>query len=889
MTTSIGNSKVYHFLARTQRNQDNDWQKYADKKYGNSDGIISYNEFVNFIKSEYSDVMNGDALSNADMNIFWNSVDTDKVEFSHRGNTVKGVNNLNATEFANMETDLNDYIDLETIYAQALKLNPFSANCSDKQFIDSWNNMVSTMLREELVAWQKAGRPEAKTFADYMSKKGRTEQVYKVATAHVAKDKRIAELKAGAFGKLAEMGYDIETDPNIQNIVNQYIANMPDFGDKPIAEVLQQVIKDVEAEIKTYLETVQKVNENGESIAPVGPNEQPTVAQIAALQVELEGKINQAVALLNSTIPNANKYPDVVQNFVEEYRLKLADRYKIETSEGYNALKNLTPVEICAEIKDPLKAAIDEAEAWANFENAIKTKINNGELTNAILGEVEAQELKDLITNGKFVEAIQSDILARVREFGTYADGKVDVDEAWAKILVEAKEQVATRVADNFQNGYTAAGVGEDTKENKVFSTYESVNILLNSFIADDAKRNEQYAKIALGYFKDASERGFADIVKDVVGVSVSALNVEDLAAEGKDKVSGWVAEVHTAILKKVAEDKKADDVDDVDDDDKVDGTDDYDYVSDDTTISSGVHKSHDPEAVKEAAIAEVNKLITKIADDMISEGLNERYVKAAMKSTQEYMTGLINKTGEKWYNKNLKDDFTRDIDEGVSFGKQTRANKKNLSLMPTFDTPIVLLENSGINNSYEYKINVEFVASKMEEFYNKAVAGDEEVIKNAPSQDEIDKTKAINEFTYSGEDYVTSGKDSSHSIATVKNNAIENVRSLIKNIKEAMKAEGLTNKLDDVEKAANAHMKTYINALQDKGGRNHEESFKIGDETVSWAKQSRDREKKLDLRPSAAYPVVLLENTMINNSFEILISTEYVVNLMKNLYAKYL
>ena len=503
------------------------------------------------------------------------------------------------------------------------------------------------------------------------------------------------------------------------------------------------------------------------------------------------------------------------------------------------------------------------------------------------MDEVEAQELKDLITNGKFVEAIQSDILARVREFGTYADGKVDVDEAWDKILVEAKEQVATRVADNFQNGYTAAGVGEDTKENKVFSTYESVNTLLNSFITDEAKRNEQYAKIALGYFINAS-KGYADIVKDVVGVNVSALNVEDLAAEGKDKVSGWVTEVHEAILKRIAEDEKPDDLGDGG---TVGGTDDYDYVSDDTTISSGVHKSHDLKAAKEAAKEEVNKFITQIADDMISEGLNERYVKAAMKSTQEYMTGLIDKTGEKWYNINLKDENTKEIDKGVNFAKQTRANKKNLSLMPTFDTPIVLLENSGINNSYEYKINVEFVASKMEEFYNKAVAGEEEVLKDAPSQEEIDKTKAINEFTYSGEEYVTSGKDSSHNkdLTTLKNNAIENVRLLIKSIKAAMNAEGLTNELDKVEKVANAHMKTYINALQDKGGRNHEESFKIGDETVSWAKQSRDREKKLDLRPSAAYPVVLLENTMINNSYEILISTEYVVNLMKNLYAKYL
>lgn len=884
MTTSIGNSKVYQFLARTQRTNQDDWQKYADKKYGNSDGVISYAEFTSFIQAEYSKAMNGDTLSNSDMNIFWNSVDTDKVEFSNKGKTVKGVNNLNAAEFANMEADLNDYIDLETIYAQALKLNPFSANNADKQFIDSWNNMVSTMLREALVEWQNAGRPEAKTFADYMARNGRTENVYKVATAHVAKDQRVKELKDGAFGKLAQMGYDIETDLGIQNLVNQYIANMPDFGDKPISEVLQQIIGDIEAEIKKYLEEIQKVNENGESISEVGPNDIPTAAQIASLNAELEAKINEAVKLLSATIPNASKYPDVVQKFVEEYRIGLTEKYDIYSSEGYNALKNLTPAQIASEIKDSLKAAIDEAEAWAQFETAIRTKINNGELTNAILGEVAAQELKDLITNGKFVEAIQSDILARVREFGTYADGKVDVDEAWAKILVEAKEQVATKLADNFQNGYTAAGVGEDTKENKVFSTYESVNALLNSFIADETKRNEQYAKIALGYFKDASERGYADIVKDVVGVNVSALNVEDLAAEGKDKVSGWVAEVHTAILKRIAEDKKADDVDD---DDKVDGTDDYDYVSDDTTISSGVHKSHDLDAAKEAAKKEVKKLISQIADDMIASGLNERYVKASLKSTEEYMSGLIDAVKDD--NKKLKNETTGKYDDEVSWAKQTRDNKKNLTMMPTFDTPVVLLENSGANNSYEFKVNIEFVASKMEEFYNKAVAGEKEVIENAPEQEEIDKTRAINEFTYSGEEYVTSGIDASHSLATTKANATESVRKLIKQIKEAMKAEGLTNKLDDVEKAANAHMKTYINALQDKGGRNHEESFKIGDETVSWAKQSRDRANKLDLKPSAAYPVVLLENTMSNNSFEILISTEYVVNLMKNLYAKYL
>ena len=128
MTTSIGNSKVYHFLARTERQMGSDWQKHADKKYGNCDGVVSYNEFVKFIQSEFSNTMDGDVLSNADLNIFWNSVDTDRVDFKNHGKTVKGANNLNAAEIEAMDTDLNDYIDLETIYAPLSKINPLASS-----------------------------------------------------------------------------------------------------------------------------------------------------------------------------------------------------------------------------------------------------------------------------------------------------------------------------------------------------------------------------------------------------------------------------------------------------------------------------------------------------------------------------------------------------------------------------------------------------------------------------------------------------------------------------------------------------------------------------------------------------------------------------------------
>ena len=141
MTTSIGNSKVYHFLARTERQMGSDWQKHADKKYGNCDGVVSYNEFVKFIQSEFSNTMGGDVLSNADLNIFWNSVDTDRVDFKNHGKTVKGANNLNAAEFANMDKELEDFIKLEEVCAFAEKQMPsgcFRDTSDEKQ----WKSIV---------------------------------------------------------------------------------------------------------------------------------------------------------------------------------------------------------------------------------------------------------------------------------------------------------------------------------------------------------------------------------------------------------------------------------------------------------------------------------------------------------------------------------------------------------------------------------------------------------------------------------------------------------------------------------------------------------------------------------------------------------------------------
>ena len=137
--TTVGNAKVYQFLARTG---GKDWQKQADQ---NKDGIVSYNEFQTFVSS-YSGNMDGELLSTADMNEFWKTVNTDTLDFNLRGTKVSGVNNLNADEIAAMNDDLEDYIALEKIYSKAIGLNPFTKNGSSAEFSKSWNSTVNALF-----------------------------------------------------------------------------------------------------------------------------------------------------------------------------------------------------------------------------------------------------------------------------------------------------------------------------------------------------------------------------------------------------------------------------------------------------------------------------------------------------------------------------------------------------------------------------------------------------------------------------------------------------------------------------------------------------------------------------------------------------------------------
>ena len=110
MSTSIGaNSKVYLFLARTERTTKKDWNEYADSKYGNGDGVVSHAEFVDFIRAEYSSAM-GEDLYTSDMNIFWSSVDTDTVTFKNNTRDVKGAYNLSSKEIDAMEKNINEMV-----------------------------------------------------------------------------------------------------------------------------------------------------------------------------------------------------------------------------------------------------------------------------------------------------------------------------------------------------------------------------------------------------------------------------------------------------------------------------------------------------------------------------------------------------------------------------------------------------------------------------------------------------------------------------------------------------------------------------------------------------------------------------------------------------------
>ena len=588
MSTSIGNSKVYLFLAKTERNlQENgskikEWQLYADKIYGNADGVVSQAEFEQFINAEYLTAM-GEKLSSRDFNLFWSSVDTDKVDFRNAdGDKVNGAYNLSAKEIEALDKEMEDFVKLDAVCVKAeANLQGLFDDYEDKK---QWKSLVTTKLALALEEWRANGRPDG-DFEKYMTQGKGLQQFATIqaeATATVQKDNVIEDWISDPntyWDELAELDppYDLGNDTDIDNAINELVIKKIRESDITDVSKIKDLLVSIRGEIEEVIkDTIAKKgrNEKGEAIAvpdldengdPVKDTDGNYVPNNEVItDTQIQSWTAQLMLLLKSkdfmnAIPEdhkayANVYKEAGKTWINNKIDELSNTYK-DNFTGFNeAVNNISAASIVEELqKDQvLQTQITQEIAWKNYETNMINKLNNGDLSEEILLNVETPEVIEYLEKN-VLKSLQDNIIGKIRDFATYTENGIDEDNAWGKIVEYAKKEVATKLATNYQTGYNTRGTQEDSKENRALDIYNDLNNIINLFTTDEATKNAQYAQIALGYFKDVANRGYADIIKDVIGVNASALTAEDLAADGKEKVSQWVTDVHNAVLEKIA------------------------------------------------------------------------------------------------------------------------------------------------------------------------------------------------------------------------------------------------------------------------------------------------------------------------------------------------
>lgn len=516
MTTSIGNARVYQFLARTERVNGEDWQKQADT---NGDGYVNYKEFEAFINANYTSIMDGEVLSRNDMNIFWSCVDIDR---STKANGVSGLNNLDAKELEKLNDDMQDYVDLETAIGLAIKNVP--NQFGDPANSTAWKAEVSKLITAEFQVWQQ-NKQNYKNFSDYLKDNENLERIMLQATANVQTDIEIANLMntpGNHWAVLEEYGYKIgedkEIDAKIEQLVKDYVEDN-DLTYDNISKDYDEIIKKVLPQIEEYLKS-KGLGKLGEVIATP---EQDIDKELPITKEQLAGfsaKIYEAYYNVVKNLPNYNEYKEIYDKWVDSKVNAALTSVDKQTYSAYNNLVDGLKAEYISneiETDEQLQAELNEAESW----KALKTNLGNIIDTN-LPGLFNSDQYVSSIakTRGLYVQ-VKDDILSNIQSYTT--DSNDNAQNLWDnKIKNVAQGKVLQLVAKESSNGFGLPSAGDDATYLKtLLNTYNSIQGNINYNKNLDLEEDEKLratAELAVGFFKDVVKLGYRDIVTKIAG-----------------------------------------------------------------------------------------------------------------------------------------------------------------------------------------------------------------------------------------------------------------------------------------------------------------------------------------------------------------------------------
>lgn len=503
MSNSIPNSSLYQFLARVEFNKNGKtWVDTADGEYGNKDGVVTYNEFVNFLNVNWDNESYG-ALNNDIVKRFWSTIDSDTKGdiVTDKATRVKDLNALNKDEMKALEDDLEKYRVLNKLIEDA------ESDCPAELKYTNWKQYVKEALTTAMEAYIDDGG-DVKNLEKHL--RGELSRIEAEVTAKVQADYEIENLKKGILKDLDKYGYDIENDPELAQKIDMYISGgtvtvtvkgkteyvsikNPDGSYKSVKDVQADIVKI----IKSRLEEVGIDSETGDPIAPPTDNTDPTVdttpgiGAIAALKKELAEALTQ---LIKNTFDGTleDSYLMLVDDYINKKGINASNYQEIKDLLAKGGLEN--------DFKTVMEAEIEEAGKTAKSLEALNTFINGQ-------GQTLISELMPLL-NTKFGGTILAIVLDSPEYKTILNNAKNDIDQFKDdkggidanKFAEYLSAKISTVLGDILQNGYD---LDNPTVDN-LNQAQESAGKVAEG-IEDPNARTVQYAKLVEGYLYDIS------------------------------------------------------------------------------------------------------------------------------------------------------------------------------------------------------------------------------------------------------------------------------------------------------------------------------------------------------------------------------------------------
>jgi len=506
MSNSIPNSSLYQFLARVEFNKNGKtWVDTADGEYGNKDGVVTYNEFVNFLNVNWDNESYG-ALNNDIVKRFWSSIDSDTKGdiVTDKATRVKDLNALNKDEMKALEDDLEKYKVLNTLIEEV------KADCPAGLKYTNWCQYVKEALTTAMEAYIDNGG-DVNNLDTYL--RGELPRIEAEVTAKVQADYEIENLKKGILKDLDKYGYDIENDPTLAEKIDMYIngetvtvtingkdeyvsIKNPDGSYKSVEDVQADIVKI----IKSHLEEIG-IGSSAPGNTDPTVDTTPGIGAIAALKKELAEALTQLIK---------NNFDGTL----EDSYLMLVDDYinkKGINANNYQEIKDLLANGGLEEdFKSVMKAELEEAGKTAKSLNALNTFINGQ-------GQTLIKDLMPLL-NTKFGEAVLAIVLDSPEYKTILNNAKNDIDQFKDdkggidanKFAEYLSAKISTVLGDILQNGYD---LDNPTVDN-LNQAQESAGKVAEG-IEDPDARTVQYAKLVEGYLSDIS--GISDAHEEAV------------------------------------------------------------------------------------------------------------------------------------------------------------------------------------------------------------------------------------------------------------------------------------------------------------------------------------------------------------------------------------